>query len=743
MRELSVTTFEDGRIPSDWLVETSHHVFERRGLRTGGQTRVLMPIPGNGWRKLHVQVEVEAIGGAAVECGDGALSLVLILDAPYPPRHRALKRQHTFAENVCPIPSNPGVRRVTFEFEGGRLRGLVDGDEYLDATDGFPRAMVGTVCLTFWEDLLVHRVRLLGDEPLPEPLFGPAREPREDFFLEVNVDFFDDLIHAPFTRSMFDDLMAEFQSWGVRRVHWIYYGGRKNGWWRYGPLGVGDHAAQTFENVGEIFDTAVEAAHQRGIEIFGIIKPFDMGFYCSYGDGTADARERGKRDRIGGPIGWIADFTAQYPELLISRKPGAFGDAENETFTRIDLVKEDDQPADFSVADVGLYVSDDNVTYRPYTGPMQREEVIEDYALYEHTSSGPRPTARTRRSRVLRLSGLDLRSKYVAISVPGRNASFSNRLMNLLHVFGEKGEERFLTYGAQPRRKPKGEDADFRRDGIEFGSVPGTPTATFPGYDAIRETFALDVRGGLLAFARGKERTPAAFMSPAFDQTREYWLSWVRDVLNAGADGVELRVRAHHSLFAWGEFGFEDPVVEAFKQRYGVNLRTTDDFDRAALRRLRGESYTEFYRQAKALARSRGKPLGLHVSVTMDMEPEEGAAMEIHWDWRRWLDEGLADSLTFKEIRPRTRLAQEVLGRIRGPKVKAVFCPYANNLWTVPGGERIVADWIRAAREAGFDGYQYYECASVVRGTPEGKIVMTQPALREVFRKQFSHPVGE
>ena len=228
-----------------------------------------------------------------------------------------------------------------------------------------------------------------------------------------------------------------------------------------------------------------------------------------------------------------------------------------------------------------------------------------------------------------------------------------------------------------------------------------------------------------------------AYLSPSFDEVRQWWLSWVRDVLDAGADGVELRVRAHHSLFAWAEYGFESPVVQAFKERHGVDLLTADDFDRAALRRLRGEAYTEFYRQARALVNAYGKRLGMHASVTMDMDPEEGAAAEIHWDWPRWLDEGLADSITFKEVRPGTRLAQKILSHIRDRNVEAIFCPYANNRWTTPGGERLVADWIRSAREAGFDGYQYYECCSVVRATPDGKIVMDRPGLREVFQREF------
>ena len=102
--------------------------------------------------------------------------------------------------------------------------------------------------------------------------------------------------------------------------------------------------------------------------------------------------------------------------------------------------------------------------------------------------------------------------------------------------------------------------------------------------------------------------------------------------------------------------------------------------------------------------------------------------MDIHWDWRTWLAEGLADSVTMQDIWPQTRFAREILQQTRPRGIPVIFCPYANNLWLRPGGERICANWIRLAREGGFDGYQLYEAAGVLRAK------VTEPALREVFQ---------
>ncbi|MFA7160915.1 MAG: hypothetical protein WC299_16585, partial [Kiritimatiellia bacterium] len=656
MKELATATFKDGRLPAGWSATypgSDQFSFERGALSVGGHAAISIPLGEGSWDSLRVDIEAEFDPGASIKCGDADYrSIALCLPGTPYPRHHVSKQQHLLGESTARITEKNGRRSIVFEFEQGRLRACVDGQEVVAAGDRFPMPFTGWVFLDMWGNGLIHSVRAAGGNPCQVPLYQiPPRQSR-DFFLEVNVDFFDDLINAPFNRKMFDELFAEFKTWGVRRCHWIDYGPMANGWWDHCPLGVAENAAKTFEQVGEILPAAVRAAHAHGIEIFGMFKPFDLGLHRSFGDGTPEAKAKGRLQRIGGPVGWVANFPAEQREFITCRKPGAFGPAENDVFTRIDLVKEDDNACAFSVRDLSLYVSDDNASYRPYEGPLLRQEVIEDYPVYEHTASGGRKTSRVRRARVMRLDGLCIAQPYLALCAPGRDRSFMNTLINLVHVFGKKGEERRLTFGIQSRirQKPDDKEPAFARSGIEFDHWPDTPSAVFPGYDVIASPVALDNNYGCMAVARGKAAGPMAILSPSFVETRQWWLSVLGGMLDAGVDGIELRVRNHHSEVAWGEFGFEQPIVDDFKRRHGVDLLATDDFDRAAFRRLRGEAYTQFYREARQLCRSRGRPLGLHVSVTMNMEPEEGSAMEIHWDWRTWLKEKLADSVTMKEV---------------------------------------------------------------------------------------------
>jgi len=747
MRELKAYSFENGTFPTDWLVETNHHTFERGALRSGPATQAKIPLPGNGWDALRIEAEVTPLDGAVVEAGWDRFGGLVSVKTDLTPRHlvRASTRG-SLAESSRPVAEKHGPCVVAFEFTREKIRAL-GHDQVLVEADMPTKVdpFFGLVQVGFWDDCLVHAVRIYGEGERAEPVYDVPAKKVDDFFLEVAVDYNMDLGHAAYTPDMFDQLFREFKSWGVRRCHWIYWGGTKHGLWTSGPDGVREAAAKTVAASGEIFPAAVRAAHAHGIEVYGLIKPFDMGFWMSLAEGSPEAAARGKAPRIGGPISRIADFPARHPEYLMARKPGAWGDAENASFTRIDLVKEDDGPCDFGSTDIELYASDDNATYRRVEG-AKVEETVEDYPLWEHTASGGRPTGRTRRARVFRLTGFDLSSKYLAVTTKGRRRSFYNRFIDLIHVFGDKGEERRVSYALAARHGPGrarggesiAEATDFRESGAEFDVVPGgTPTSASPGYDAISADHAFDSGQGFIAIARGKERGTVGALSPSFPEVRAWWLEWVRDCLEAGADGIELRVRNHHNPFAWNEFGFEPPVVEAFRERYGVDLNATDDFDKEAWRRLRGEAYTQFYREARALTREYGKSLGLHVSATMNMEPAEGAAMGIHWHWRTWLKEGLADSVTLKEVWPGTRQEQEIQSYARPRGIPTIFSPYANTLWKTPGGERIVAHRIRAAKAAGHDGFQHYECAFVIRGQADGRVVMDQPALREVFRSFF------
>lgn len=737
--------FRKNAPPEDWSFFSSeypaysmqdHGLLVRRGMLT-------IPFYGKAWNKFRLEILLTPVGEeAAIICGDHSREITLCIPKSERRGNHQINRVFAgpMAESCGLIPGKEGERLAAFVFDNGSLRGFVDHKEVIAVIDPDPKPIFGSAKICFLNDVLIAELRILAEEPFHVPALVPGKN--ADFGLEVAVDFPDDLLFAAYDRDMFDRLFREFKSWGTKRVQWLHY---QPDWFDYtSSKRISSNYFRTRETVGDVLKTAVDAAHAHGIELYGVFKPFDIGAQDSYGEGTVEAKTSGKAQRVGGPVGWMMDFVAEHPEYLMARKPGNFGPAKNEIFNQIDLVKEDDSSPALSINDIEIWVSNDNAVYQPYCGPVEKKEVIEDYPAWEHTASGGRLTGQKKRCLVFRFGNLRIPEKYIALASRKKANSFGNTFVNLIHVFGEKGEERLLTYGARPRCGDPGDCKDykwmdenkFQEAGVEFDMYPGGPTANSSGSDGICRRFVFDGGNGFLAVARGKDRGELAAFSPSFKAARDFWLEVVRDILSAGADGVDLRFANHQWTFAWDEFGFEEPVVEEFKRRYGVDLLATDDFDRAALCRLRGAAYTQFYREAKKLVSNFGKKMGLHIEPSMSIEPEFGGPMGLHLDWRTWIKEGLADSITMKDVIPGSQFAHEILSYTRPRGLPVVYSKW-NSLWAGPGNVQTTRQCINAAKQGGYDGFQFYECSAVVKGKSDGNIIMEQPALREVFRDIF------
>jgi hypothetical protein len=717
MRTLALHSFDQANLPADWLTWDLNHTYDRGCLCSGSVTDVMVPLPGPGWGRILVQADVEPVGESAVDCSDERHTICLRVRPKAYARHYVARYSNVIAYACEVPPPREGLRRVVFEFDRGAMTGRIDGVSYVQAKVADDRPMSGQIRLRFRQNCFVRRVEVLGADPLATASFHvPARTRR--FGLDMAVDFYDDWFpddaelllgeRLAYSKAMYDEFFAQLSRCGVSRVSWNYHDMLANNPPPQGDLDLGDQ-----------FKLAVECAHRHGMQIVGTIKPLETDYF--------------------------ADQARSQPAACMTRKPGTWGEPINKSIHRIDLVKDDDRPAAFNIDAVEILVSDDNRRYQRYEGPLQRQEVVEDYPLYEHTPSGGRVTDRTQRSRVMRFSALNIPQRYIVLRVPGQAASWIHSPVNMVHLFGEQGEERRLTYSTASNTNLPFVAAG----GMDSGVVPdflasNSPTCYQPGYDAVRSPLPLDHGQGFLAVIRGKPQYMETLLgrvgSPSAPEARQWWLSWVRGVLDSGADGVELRWRCHANSFTWDEFGFEEPVRQLMLQRTGVDIWATDAFDHEQWRRVRGEGYTEFCRQAAALCRAAGKQIGLHIDWAMDMEPHEGGAMNIHWDWRTWLRERLADFVVLKEVAPWSPMAQEVLSLARPRGIATVPSRYAfAHHWKKPGAQAVLDAWIKATRDAGHDGYQFYDTAGLLRALPlEQRVVFKNPALAEVLHQHFA-----
>ena len=296
MQEIICEKFESGTIPHEWYVEAKKQSFEQNCYRTHEVMWFIIPLPKHEWKQIRVEIKAKSLCADNIQCTmDDSLGATIVLgDTPFV-RHTAAKYQHCLAVSTESVAANDDFRTIAFEFDGRCIQGFVDGKELINANDSVVSTLAGTVRIGFTGDYLVEQIRVLGKKDSERSLPSTSREDSNDLSLGVTIDFFDDLKNAPFTKEMLQNLFKEFSSWGVKRVDWIYNGKQSDGWWDFTPYGTAENYLETYNNMGEIFNVAVESAHACGIKIYGLFKPFDPGFKLrTYGEGTPGAKHKSK-----------------------------------------------------------------------------------------------------------------------------------------------------------------------------------------------------------------------------------------------------------------------------------------------------------------------------------------------------------------------------------------------------------------------------------------------------------------
>jgi hypothetical protein len=137
-------------------------------------------------------------------------------------------------------------------------------------------------------------------------------------------------------------------------------------------------------------------------------------------------------------------------------------------------------------------------------------------------------------------------------------------------------------------------------------------------------------------------------MCYAYPEVRAYKLQCIREILaDYPFDGIFICTRSQSKPAAHADqFGFNEPVVEAYQQRYGVNI-LEQDFDVEAWRRLRGEFVTQFLRELRSFTRERGLRLSIGVPQGDYLGPPIG---NLHLDWRSWVAGGVIDELVINQV---------------------------------------------------------------------------------------------
>ena len=61
MKELSLETFADGRLPAGWYSDSATNRFDGKTWRAEPSTGVILPLPGAGWGRFRVEIDTAGL----------------------------------------------------------------------------------------------------------------------------------------------------------------------------------------------------------------------------------------------------------------------------------------------------------------------------------------------------------------------------------------------------------------------------------------------------------------------------------------------------------------------------------------------------------------------------------------------------------------------------------------------------------------------------------------------------------
>lgn len=550
-----------------------------------------------------------------------------------------------------------------------------------------------------------------------------------EFRLETLVDFPDDALRAkvPITHQHIDAMMAALKALGIRRVSWADYGDSHGGYLMPNvgrpssgaDLSDWSNYARTLEILGSPLRVAVEAAHRHGLELYAYFKPYETGPAFAFPEGSPQARAFGRLAQHGGRLAWLDRFVVDNPQLRLQRRTDDIrSDAASATIHTLKLVKKDGAPTRIQARNLQLWASDLNHGYRRLDVPFQVSEEVEAAPRDVHDISGAMLTKQGDPVRVLKMSGLEIDEPYLLLTTDFVEGSgdFENAATAIIAACDVHGQEIPLTV-ATGGTVWRGGENDFRTGGLDFDYGFGDQCMTLD---------ASNVAGnaGFVAFTRGRNKYLPGALCEAEPAVREYWLAWVREMLDAGVDGIDFREENHSTHTDYpGDYGFNPAVIAA----------CAGDISEENVARVRGDAYTLFLRDAKLLCAAHGKRMRINFQLDWyrPQQPRYRALAypaNLDFQWRHWIEEDLCDEaiLRFYSQPPECvyedEIAIEIIERCQRRAIPIVVNQYINL-----HPEEVFRDSCTRARNDGrFAGFILYETCDFVDFQADGSCSVTK-----------------
>ena len=545
------------------------------------------------------------------------------------------------------------------------------------------------------------------------------------FLLSALVDFPDDCQRIEWTEDLVAQLIDRLHWMGVRRVYWNYYHAGHWEWFlAYGPLGG---VAKTLENLGDPMRVGRRLAHERGMEFYAVIKPYENG--VSHAHPKAVLAQDGIIGLPGiGGYYHVDPWVLARPELRVkARQADLPCGLESTPVTRIQLRQKDTTPLRIRPQNLEIWTSDDNNGYSKRDLEFDLYEGVETCPHDVVDIDGNPVSSRGDEVRVLNISGLNLLDPFIAVTTnfEDNDGTFENTAVEMVRAFGP--DDQPLPIVVASHKAIWRPDRDLRTGDLEYDTGLGGAMVCLDVSNSASAfhnvlTHTSNAPDGVIAFAKGRNRFVSGSLCEGYPEVQAHWMEWVSDCIAAGVDGLDVRISCHSSWTDSPEiYGFNAPVAAEYERRYGVDP-DTEPYDPVLLGDVRGDLYDGFLRAAKARLAAAELPLHHHIEIESfrpDAAPSRTRSRpgNITFHWRRWLRTGLTDETTLfgRAWTPERLLSdafvQDVLGEVAITSVPAHLSLPVNVSGT-DGGR--LADQIEYTWRSGrLDGYTIYETAAL------------------------------
>lgn len=576
-----------------------------------------------------------------------------------------------------------------------------------------------------------------------------------EFGLNALVDFPDDCGNEPFDRHTLRVLLEKLAQSRVSRLYWYWYGLRQDKWFwdHHNPLkkpGISG-TVQTALNMPNFNRDAAEIARELGMSTVGVLRLLENGNAATYSEFYPEVQQYAASQALPWSGGYIldgCDYVYKHPEDRIKRRTWDIDEeAENMPVCAIELRKHNACPTRIRKEDLTIYVSDNNAHYKKYDGDfnftLTTAVAEEDVTVIAQSngwhSKGYGRRTLTRKGDVvtaIRLDGFTIRERYIAVvcgcgapwDEEDRDARFTNTLMQGIRCYAADGRRIPAVVGNEAKVWRDPLDRDWRETGLGFDM----------GFGEYFE-YALDPEEGegVYGIARGKNRYVHAALCECSEGVQQYWMDMLNRCIADGYDFISHRVECHSLMmdepFA---YGYNDSVKKLYWERYGKCEEKDMTVERIA--RVRGDVFSELFRQGAQVARAAGTGVAVQLNAEMlhdpiPLERRFAYPMTVEWQWERWLEEIRPDEITLRTFRysPEFVLRDPQCRRLI-ETARACGVPIAYERYVDMGD---FLEEYKLVRDSGlFDSMTLYETAGVLRHKGNGRFEEVIPGLLDKLK---------